>query len=330
MSFASLAAIFQPDVRDILKTSPITIVDIGASGDLVEPWATVADKAPETIEIIGFEPDETECERLNNAASTKAKRPKTRFIPKALWNTASAVDIHLAEQGSTSSIYPPNWPFLEEFEDKHGKPRTTKSIVNLQVETLENATSTYGFSPDFIKIDTQGAEYEILVGMARVLTEQCIGCTLETWTSPVHKGQKLSFEVMEYMHKCAFRVFDIERSAVWQRRNQAKLKNNRGELVGFDLLYFKEPKAVLKLASTKRIKAAVLCDLWGYRRLACDVLDSISSDDQVEHSKASIIKDIIKARDDQKFIKPQSRLGIAKDKIIAKALGLRPSFPNIH
>lgn len=313
-------------MRAILKEMPIVLVDIGASGDMVEPWASVAKLAPEALQVIGFEPDKTECALLNAGAANNSNTPQMRFIPTALWRSNGPLELHVAERGSTSSVYPPNWDFLKVFETPHWVPRKTKAVLELSALALDEATKVHGFKPDFLKIDTQGSEYEILQGARDVLETQCMGCTLETWTGPVHSGQKLSFEIMRYMHDIGYRLFDIERTAVWQRAQNAELKANRGELVGFDLLYFADPETIKRRTAPEVIKAAVIFDLWGYRRLAMSLLEGVEKNHTDYRDRAAVIRKTICALDRHVRIRPQSRLGLFFDRIVSKALSLRPFF----
>ena len=65
---------------------------------------------------------------------------------------------------SESSIYPPDIKLLKIFDEKHWKNRQTAEVVKTKTTTLDLETKNHKFNPDFIKIDTQGAEYEILEG----------------------------------------------------------------------------------------------------------------------------------------------------------------------
>ncbi|MEX0986970.1 MAG: FkbM family methyltransferase [Bacteroidales bacterium] len=69
---------------------------------------------------------------------------------------------------------------------------------------LENLSVTYKF--DFLKIDAQGAEYEILRGAEKFLREDCQGLQLELFSIPLYKGIKLRSEVEALLSEFDFKL----------------------------------------------------------------------------------------------------------------------------
>lgn len=330
MSFAQNSAVFESGIIELLISNPIEVVDIGASGTLVEPWATCDLMAGSAFRFMGFEPDQTECNRLRNKAEQSGQTNKT-FLPLALWQTDGAeVELHVAHDISTSSVHPPNTDLLDEYAIRHSSPRETKRILSMQAETLDSVLSSTDFNPDFLKIDTQGAEFEILMGARSTLSESCFGCTLETWTTEIHQGQGLTFTVMQLMHDAGFRVFDIQKSAVWQRRSEKPYRKSRGELVGVDILYFKPPNEVIKLPPKKQIKAAILADLWGYRPYAAEILNNIVRKHPDYASAANICLSSLTKLDRRILLKSFGRIRRLLDMALPRLLRVRPIHPDIH
>ena len=329
MSFVNNSAIFHPDVVDILRDHPLTVIDIGASGQLVEPWASIRDRAPDAINIVGFEPEEKECARLNRSAA-RIDGGTQSFLPYALWDRRCEVTLHVAEDPSTSSVHPPNWVLLDEFADKHGKPRTTANTARVAALPLDDVLAEKNVEPDFIKIDTQGSEYEILTGAKTILAQHCFGCTLETWTSAVHEGQYLAFDIMRLMDDMDFRVFDLERTAVWRRSGADRFRRSRGELVGVDFLYLKPPAAMRNASATKLLKAGLLADLWGYRAFAAQLLARVAERDPARQPQSATILGVMERLDRKVVVKPQSRFGQLKDLILPRLFPVKSSYPPIH
>lgn len=297
MSFRRNSLIFHQDV-----VQSFTLVDIGASGSLVEPWASL--DAAGLLSIIGFEPEEEECRKLNEGRHT--------YLPYALWKEQGEISFHVGKDVSTSSVHPPNWSLLNEFLPRHSEPRQTTSEVTAWATTLDEALE--GREVDFIKIDTQGSEYEILTGAERALAG-AVGCTLETWTLEVHRGQSLTHDILQLMHERKYRLLDLQRTAIWQRRGG--FRKNRGELVGVDLLYFnREPR--------DGVKAALIADLWGYRAYAAELLKSAAT------PQAEELLERMHELDRKTIVRPQSRLGQLADLIVPRLLRVRPSVPDIH
>ena len=63
---------------ECIKSEKITFIDIGARGDIPPLWKQLEKKYPKRLDVIGFEPDDRECETLSK------KFPNRQYINKAL------------------------------------------------------------------------------------------------------------------------------------------------------------------------------------------------------------------------------------------------------
>ncbi len=270
--------LFSEAVTAILRQSPIMFVDVGARGALEPPWSMLPDGC---LRVLGFEPDEDECRRLRN------ERPQDLFVPKALWANPGRVDLHVARFPGCSSVHPPNVEVINRYLPAHGEPRDTVQVVEYASTTLDQAVGDLGISADFLKLDTQGSEFEILTGSEQSLEGAIFGAVIETWTSEVHSGQALTGDVMRIMTDRGFSLFDISVAAAWERRAARGLElGGRRQVVGLDLLFFKEP-ALLK-GDSQLIKAAAIADVYGYPDFALQILENVDLEVAVQLSDALI------------------------------------------
>jgi FkbM family methyltransferase len=261
-----MTIMFSDEFRAAVLGSPLVYVDAGARGGLQGPWAEIKD---ERLYVVAFEPDPDE-----------ALRGKSNFevVDSALWSHAGVVDIHLARVPPTSSIHPPNWPLLERFPPQHFEPRTTVRVAPVRCETLDSALGRLGRHADFLKIDTQGAEYEILTGAVESLDQDVFAVIAETWTTEVHKGQRLTGEILSFMAARGFGLFDMNVAAAWYRRGADRVPHlGKRQLIGLDLLFFREPsdlpdRFACLVASAK---AAAIAELYGFPDLALEILDMV-------------------------------------------------------
>ena len=280
---------FSPLFIEIIKSDPIILADAGARGELHEPWASLNENV---IYVIGFEPDENECNRLNSL------RPRNRlYVPKALWSVQSRVNLYSANEPSTSSVHPPNFELIKKYNEKHWKPRVTKQVITVNCTTLDKVLEDRNLDCDFLKIDTQGAEYEILQGATASLKSKIFGVLVETWTSEVHRGQHLTGDILGMMAGMGFSLFDINVAAAWQRQTAVTLKMfGKHQIIGLDLLFFK--KRVMGGVSrtnqkTKVVKAVAIAEVYGFPDYAIELLSAEikRSPDQAEMLKS--VNDII-------------------------------------
>jgi len=75
----------------------IFYVDVGARGDLTEPWSD----NEQDLFVYGFEADPVEHNRLN------ALYPNRHYYPVALSSKKGEISLNITEERSQSSIYPP-------------------------------------------------------------------------------------------------------------------------------------------------------------------------------------------------------------------------------
>lgn len=327
MSYLKHSILFSKNVQSFFKEKPITIYDIGARGILVEPWFSLQLMDPSIIKIIGFEPDKEEYENLISSNN------KIEYLPFALWNEEKEISLNIAKEPSTSSIHPPNFDLIKNFNEEKWQTRITKKVTKVSAKTLDKITSETNSDVDFIKIDTQGSEFEILEGGKQTLLNHCFGCTIETWTTEIHKGQHLSFEIMKFLHEQGFLLFNCQIGASWKRKfGDGNLQGNR-QIVGLDLLYLKNPKTFfdLKPSLEKTVKAIAISDVWGFPDYAIQLIEEYEkkySDSSLNFLKLEIISLRRKSFIDkflENFLSPY-----IVDKFKVRYLKQKPSFPNIH
>jgi len=255
--------LFDERFRILTADQPLTYLDAGARGGLQGPWRVADDGR---LRVVSFEPD---------AAGAGDLRPGERHvvIAKGLWNRECEVDLHLAETMSTSSVHPPNWELLARFRRQHADPRRTVRKERIRCTTVDRVAAELGTGFDFMKIDTQGAEYEILEGAKEQLQRDVFAVLCETWTQPVHAGQRLTHEVWALLEEMGFEVVQTSIAAAWQHRVvDAHAVSGRAHLVGLDLLAFRKPAQWQRMTPERALKWAAIAELYGYPDIALDLL----------------------------------------------------------
>jgi len=325
MSFVKDSILFSKNLHSLIENDPFVLCDIGARGELTEPWKTFNHFYPKLITILAFEPDQQEFQKLNEKPKNNIK-----YFPYALWNSEKNLKIHIVKNESSSSIHPPNHDLLADFDPIHGDIRQIKNSITVSAKTLDGILDSIDYDVDFIKIDTQGSEYEILEGSKKVLENLCFGCTLETWTMEIHKNQHLSFEIMKFMHDYGFLFFDLQIGATWGRNfsNKIPLKSNR-QIVGLDFLYLKNSAFFYESNPklSKVVKAVAISDVWGFPDYAIQLIEKY---EKIYNSTglSSLKNEIIKRRSKNLIKNP--KLNKIFDILKTKVFKINPSFPNIH
>lgn len=249
--------IYSNGFNELINNKPLQFFDIGARGRLDEPWRSI-----KQIKIFGFEPDEKECKRLNQEG-------KGVFFPVLLWSHKTKLKLNITSNPYCSSVYKPSINSLKEYNAIHLNPRKIIKSITWSADKLDSLVKKSRLDCDFLKIDTQGSEYEILEGSRMVLNKQVLGVVLESWTKEVYSGQKLSGQILEFMNKNGFELFDINTAASWKRNVKYSNLYSKGQIIGLDLLFFRTKLQFRgKDGFYKLIKFVALVDAFGFHDLA--------------------------------------------------------------
>jgi len=226
--------VFKSNYLNKIGEGDINLIDIGSAGDLPFPWK-------ENANIIGhllkFEPRDK-----------PTSNPNITTMDSALWSCDIVKDFYIYKgfKGSGSSLFKQNYEYVRENFSELSK-RGDKFLAEtwfersklvktekIQCRSLDNILKdlNHSWNYHFLKIDAQGAEYEILRGAKNILDNYCIGLHLELFKYPLYHGIKLKDEVIDYLKIFNFKLlkkypahgsFESQHDCVF-------IKNGNGEL----------------------------------------------------------------------------------------------------
>lgn len=222
-----------------LQDSGLGIIDVGARGSLCP--ISSGEVAP-LLHVVGFEPDATECERLT-MDSTSSHFRSLAFLPVGLGRMDSQRVLYLCRSRGTSSLLTPNRPFLDRFPNASrydvvgSQPVSVRSLDSL----LADPNIQMPNQIDFIKMDTQGSELDILHGARKALGRQVVAIEIEVLFARLYESQAVFRDVDRFLDECGFTLFKLRRHE-WVRRNYGSRPHlSAGQLVFGDALYFRDP-----------------------------------------------------------------------------------------
>ena len=89
------------------------------------------------------------------------------------------------------------------------KTMERRSVDAVSFDDLFSRDDAGAPPPDFLSLDTQGSEYEILLGARRVLRENVVAVVAEVEFHPIYCGQKLFGDVSRLLAECGYHFVDF-------------------------------------------------------------------------------------------------------------------------
>lgn len=118
---------------------------------------------------------------------------------------------------TTNSLY----KFNEEFYDYNfvdnplygeysfGDACKNVATVDLDMLSFEDALKEINLSVDYLSLDVQGAEYDIIEGAKEVITKDCIGIQLEVEFVKLYREQKVFADITTLMDSMGFELIEL-------------------------------------------------------------------------------------------------------------------------
>lgn len=156
--------------------------------------------------------------------SWKTQPSKAIVLPYCLSAREGVCKFHINYDPFTSSIYPLN-PRYAQFYYTYPVPNprrrydyvlgdTVRTMKEVQLPTtaldavvLERNEAP---GPDFLSIDTQGSELNILIGASRLLETTILAVHVEVEFHPLYEGQPLFGDIYQFLAKYNFDLVDIQ------------------------------------------------------------------------------------------------------------------------
>jgi len=233
---------FRTTVQDVFKALQQTgfgVIDVGSRDGLHHMFK----EAASFIEAVGFEPDVDECEQLNKRLRKDTSYRSLTFLPFGLGRADGQQILNLCRSRGVSSVYQPNRSFLDRFPDacRYDVVDTLRIPVREFDGLLKDQKVRLPNNIDFMKIDTQGSELDILHGARETLRNQVVAVEVEIEFARLYESQPLFLEVDSFLSECGFTLFKLRR-VEWVRQNYEHRPHlSAGQLVFGDALYLKDP-----------------------------------------------------------------------------------------
>ena len=206
----------------------VCLVDIGAAGEVEPRWKPFV----QFLNYVGVEPDERSRSTLLN---TKNDFRSYQILPHALAAKDQSLNFNLCRKPQVSSLYEPNTEFLsrfpdvERFEVLEEIPTDCVCLDSVDVPSI-----------DFLKLDIQGGELDVLEGAAKTL-KSALGVELEVEFIDLYREQPLFGSVCTKLSQHEFEFIDFVNLTRWER----KAHSGYGQCIFGDALFLRTPESLI-------------------------------------------------------------------------------------
>lgn len=283
-------------LKDYFNENPLKFIDIGARGgahSVVYPIANITS-------VLAFEPDSKECLKIKNEINKNNIWNDFSIMDCAVYNKNGPVKINIINFDINNSILKPNSNFIERY--KIGEKFIQIGEATVEAYTLDSilkAKKSLESHGEFIKIDTQGTEFEILEMATETLKNNTVGLLLEVCFSELYENQKLFSEVEQLVRKNGFKFYGF--TSLHNRASKLfdKRKGPSSERYFFaDALFLKDPldnKKEIKKVETRHNRVLFLLALiYKFYDLCLELLSLglFSSDLDTKGKLENLIQDL--------------------------------------
>ncbi len=221
----------------------INLIDVGCSDYMVEPWKNYYDNIKF---ILGFDVSGTK----EYKKELILKRIKHKIVNKVVFNKEESKKLYCCYKSQNSSLFLPNMKIIKKYLCREKNPDTdrlkkrmrhfeVKKIKKVKCVCLDSIIEKLNFDFDFIKIDTQGSELQVLKSLGKYIDTQIIGVFTELFFKELYHGMSIFTDVDNFFKSHNF--------------YKAKMFDNYDRFTS-DFLYIREDKDKNKKEKIEFIK----------------------------------------------------------------------------
>ena len=293
----------------VFSDNKIVIVDVGARRGFEEHWSVYKNQ----IKKIGYEPDVIECERLNKGLLES----QSQYYPIALDRKKGKRKFSITKYPSSCGFYPPNMDIMQRFVESEQNLSVSKTIeletINLDLFINDNDIEHV----DFIKLDTEGSELDIIKGAVEIINKTVLGIIVEVGFFDMHVEQPVFSEVDSYLRSIDFRLFDLDIYHI-RKTSLPKLSSinvpgsfgPKGQIVTGDALYLRDGVNEINSSQLSQknwneiriLKLASLMELYNLPDCAIELLQFSHNAGLLKNYDLSYLTDLLVPKTNGKII----------------------------
>jgi FkbM family methyltransferase len=229
----------ESSLEKILETNPLGFIDVGSRGGVHGLILPLASRSQCTC----FEPDPVSYREL-----TDMYRPTSPFSSLTIHQTAlgagpAQANLYVTKNPVNTSLLEP----VQEIASRYEIPGLcVDKVSSITTDSLDRVLAAEErvrpYAGEFIKLDCQGAEFDILTTGAReTLEKECVAVFCEVRFAPWYRNEKVFSEIDTCLNSKGFSLYGLQPHFMSTRRLDRLECETEERLVWADALYFKDP-----------------------------------------------------------------------------------------
>ncbi|WP_201321197.1 FkbM family methyltransferase [Pseudanabaena sp. lw0831] len=232
------------------------------------------------LSIYGFDADGNTCDEANAELEAREINWKEIHFPLAIGKAIEQRTLYITKDPMCISLYPPNEPYLERLAGLSEVANLDFSI-EIDTTTLDRFCQDEEINEiDFLQIDVQGADLDVLEGANKILNSGTLAIQVEVIFSHLYKNQPLFADVDTFLRKNDFTLFDLTRAYGLRARSPIRSTVRAGQLLWGDAYYFRDliredMDGHLK-SPDRMLKLACIADILNFPDYALEILEYLT------------------------------------------------------
>lgn len=230
------------------------------------------------LTIYGFDADADACNEANADIEARQINWVEKHIPLALSNSIGESSLYVTKSLWCSSLYPPNQAYSSRFAGLSNMINLDFT-VDIETTTLDAFCLSEGINEiDFLQIDVQGADLNVLEGSIQLLERGVLAVQTEVEFSHLYINQPLFADVDIFLRNHGFTLFELDIGRVIRARSPIS-SSRGGQMLWGDAYYFRDlirQDIDLSLQTPERIlKLACISDVMGFPDYTFELLEHL-------------------------------------------------------
>jgi FkbM family methyltransferase len=255
----------QSVIPSSLLASPLVVIDVGVHGGIHARWRHLGSM----LKVHGFDAQEDAIAPLRAQAGENE-----RYYAMALGNEDGERELFISAEPTATSFYP-RQPSSLAFDER---VTTSVAVRDVPIRRLDSLLAEGTISgADFIKIDCEGFEPDILRGAQKLIASGVLAVELEsTFDATATAPQGHLAAVCELLLPHGFALYDIAldripRTAFTEKARELRIRHPavRARPVILNVLFYRETPPATR---DELIKRAIILELYGANDAAHDLL----------------------------------------------------------